>query len=152
MGIINFLFLKIHTEDFDKVVVKPTLMKKLRHLTLHAGSGLNFELNHLVESSKTRKVNAKVILAYYKRELIAWGLLSREKSKYNFRSHKGFNPVQGVLFEVYVSPAHRRRGIGSAILKAARKKAGSMRLCIAPWDDQSRKFFKTFNHYKNVKM
>jgi len=128
----NVTDLKILTEDFNVVAKKPALLKKLRKLTLHGRSGLNHELDHLTKNAKTRRVNAKVVLGFDKRELVAWGLLSREWSDYNFPSHEDFNPADGTLFEVYVNPTHRRRGIGSAILKTARKKAGSMRLCIAP--------------------
>lgn len=145
--------LRIKTENFDTVAKKPTLLKKLRYLTLHSRSGLNFELDHLIESSKDRSVNAKILLAYHKRELVAWALLSREKSDFSFaRSYDGFDPSQGTLFEVYVDPAYRKQGIGSIILKTARRKAGGMRLCVVPWDYQSTRFYQNFDHYKLIKM
>lgn len=145
--------LKIKTEDFDNVAKKPELLKKLRGLTLHSRSGLNHELNHLTKSAETRSVNAKVILAYHNRELVGWALLSRESSDFSFKcSYDGYEPSKGTLFEVYVDPDYRRRGIGGALVKVARHKAGSMRLCICPWDYQSERFYQTFSHYKNVEM
>jgi GNAT superfamily N-acetyltransferase len=153
MGLTNLFSLKIKTEDFDIVVKKLELMKKLRELTLHPHSGLNYELNHLTKSSETRSVNAKVLLAYHKRELVGWALLSREKSDFYFQNtYDGYDPARGTLFEVFVAPDHRKQGIGSALLKSARRKAGSMRLCVCPWDYQSERFYQNFDHYKNVKM
>lgn len=150
---IDLLSLKIKTENFDIVAKKPTLLKKLRHLTLHPRSGMNFELNHLIKSAATRNVNAKVILAYYKRELVGWALLSREKSEFTFpETYDNFNPARGTLFEVYVDPSYRKQGIGAALLKAGRQRAGSMKLCVAPWDYTSTRFYQNFDHYKLIKM
>jgi GNAT superfamily N-acetyltransferase len=145
--------LKIRTEDFNLVAKKPVLLNKLRKLTLHGRSGMNHELDHLIDDAKIRNVNAKVLLAYYKRELIGWALLSREKSDFNFpRSYYGFNPVDGVLFEVFVDHLHRRKGIGSALMKKARQKAGPLKLCVVPWDYQSERFYMNFKHYKNIEI
>lgn len=153
MSLTDLFSLKIKTEDFDAVAKKPELLKKLRELTLHPGSGLNYELNHLTKNAATRSVSAKVLLAYHKRELVGWALLSRENSDFYFQhAYDGYQPSKGTLFEVYVNPEYRRQGIGGALMKAARKKAGSMRLCVCPWDYQSEAFYQNFDHYKNVKM
>jgi GNAT superfamily N-acetyltransferase len=145
--------LKIKTEDFDAVAKKPALLKSLRKLTLHPGSGMNYELDHLTESAETRSVNAKVLLAYKNKKLVAWALLSKEKSDFCFARHyHGYDPSEGTLFEVFVAHDYRKQGIGSALLKAARRKAGSARLCVAPWDYQSTRFYQNFSHYKNVEM
>lgn len=153
MNSTNLFSLKIKTEDFDIVATKPELLKKLRELTLHSYSGMNYELNHLTDSAKTRSVNAKILLAYYKRELVGWALMSREKSDFYFQhAYNGFDPSEGTLFEVFVNPDYRRQGIGGALMKAARKKAGSTRLCVCLWNYQSERFYQNFDHYKNVKM
>lgn len=153
MNLTDLFSLKIRTEDFNTVIAKPELLKKLRNLTLHPGSGLNYEINNLIKSSKTRSVNAKALLAYHKRELVGWALMSREKSDFYFQNtYDGYEPSKGTLFEVYVHPDFRRRGIGASLMKAARKKAGAMRLCVCPWDYQSTRFYQNFDHYKNVKM
>lgn len=153
MGLTNLFSLKIKTEEFDAVAKKPVLLKSLRKLTLHPGSGMNHELDHLTESAETRSVNAKVLLAYKNKKLVAWALLSREKSDFCFARHyHGYEPSQGALFEVFVAHDYRKQGIGSALLKAARRKAGSARLCVAPWDYQSTRFYQNFSHYKNVEM
>jgi len=68
------------------------------------------------------------------------------------RSYSGFQPGQGVLLQIYVDPKHRRTGIGSALVKEARKRAGAARLCICPWDYQSEKFYQNFEHYKHTKL
>jgi GNAT superfamily N-acetyltransferase len=153
MNLTNLFSLKIRTEDFNEVAAKPELLNRLRSLTLHPASGLNHEMNHLLKSAKERAVNAKVLLAYRKRELVGWALLSREQTDFTFkRSWTGFMPEQGVLLQVFVNPDYRRQGIGSALVKAARKKAGSMQLCICPWDYQSDKFYENFDHYKHIKL
>ncbi len=78
--------------------------------------------------------------------------MSREKSDFYFQRRDSFDPSDGTLFEVFVNPEYRKQGIGSALMKAARKKAGSTRLCVCPWDYQSERFYQSFDHYKNVKM
>lgn len=148
----NLFSLKIKTEDFNTVAQKPDLLKKLRALTLYPKSGLNFELTHLLESARVRNVNAKVLLAYHKKNIVGWALLSREKTDFSFPNYDGYEPYRGTLFEVFVHPDYRRKGIGSSLVKAARKKAGSMRLCVAPWDYQSERFYMNFDHYKNVRL
>lgn len=153
MNLTNFFSLKIRTEDFDNVVEKPELLNKLRTLTLHPGSGMNHELNHMIRNARIRSINAKVILAYRKRELVGWALLSREKTDFTFaRSFSGYTPEQGTMLQVFVNPDYRRQGIGSALVKAARKKAGPMQLCICPWDNRSEKFYENFEHYKHIKL
>ena len=153
MNLTNLFSLKIRTEEFNEVAEKPELLNRLRSLTLHPNSGLNYEMNHLLRDAKTRTVNAKVLLAYRKRELVGWALLSREKTDFTFaRSFAGYTPDQGSMLQIFVNPDYRRQGIGSALVKAARKKAGSMQLCICPWDYQSEKFYQNFEHYKHIKL
>jgi GNAT superfamily N-acetyltransferase len=153
MNLTNLFMLKIRTEDFNSVADKPELLKRLRKLTLHPGSGMNHEINNMVQEAKIRTVDAKVLMAFKKRELVGWALLSKEPTDYTFRnSWSGFQPGQGVLLQVFVNPSFRRQGIGSALVKASRKKAGPSRLCICPWDYQSEEFYKNFEHYKHTKL
>lgn len=144
---------KFAVEDFNDVVKKPSLMKKLRDLTLGYGSGMNCELDHLINTIKDRKVNCKIIKVVTKNKLVAWALLSRESSSFKFmNTWDRFDPKIGTLFEVYVHPDYRRMGIGSELIKIARKRSGSMALCIAPWDSQSRGFYSKFERYKHKKL
>lgn len=153
MNLANLFMLKIRTEDFNQVAEKPELLKKLRKLTLHPQSGMNHELNQMLKHAKTRTVDAKVLIAFKKREIVGWALLSKEATDFTFaRSWSGFTPGQGTLLQVYVNPDFRRQGIGSALVKAARRKAGAARLCICPWDYQSEEFYKNFEHYKHTKL
>jgi GNAT superfamily N-acetyltransferase len=153
MNLTNFFSLKIRTEDFNTVAEKPELLNRLRKLTLHPASGMNHELNNMIQQAKIRTVEAKVLMAYRKRELVGWALLSKEPTDYTFRrSWTGFTPNQGTLLQVFVNPDYRRQGIGSALVKASRKKAGNAQLCICPWDYQSENFYKNFEHYKHVKL
>jgi GNAT superfamily N-acetyltransferase len=146
----NFKFL---IEDFNDVAKKPSLIKKLRDLTLCYGSGMNIELDHLLATIKERKVNCRIIKVISKTKLVAWALLSRESSSFKFsNTWDRFDPSIGTLFEVYVHPDYRRMGIGSELIKIARKRSGSMTLCIAPWDSQSRGFFLNFERYKHKKL
>lgn len=145
--------LKLYVAEFNEVVKNPEFLKKLRSLTLHPFSGMNHELNHMEINAKSRDVNCKIITAYRRRVLVGWALLSQEPSDFHFaRSYSGFEPGQGILFQVYVAPEWRRKGIGSEMIKVARKKCEGLKLCICPWDDQSEGFYANFEHYEHEKL
>jgi GNAT superfamily N-acetyltransferase len=146
--------LTVRVRDFNLVAKSPGLIKKLRRLTLNPYSGMNNELTVLLDRIKTRPVEAKVILGYLNSELVAWALLSKEQSDFWFINHSdGYVPSYGTLFEVYVDPNHRRKGIGSILLKAAKRKIGAANtLCICPWDIRSEAFFNNFKSIKHRKM
>ncbi len=139
--------MKISTVDFNKVLKQPDLLAELRKLTLHCYSGLNKEMNSLIEINKTRRVNVKAIIAEVCDQKVGWALFSRESSDYHFGPkfngiEDGYNAGHGVLFECFVHPLHRKRGVGKALLKKAAKLANGTRLCVAPWDYVSRKFYE----------
>lgn len=46
-------------------------------------------------------------------------------------------------FHIFVSPRHRRKGVGTKILKVAKKNIKEIKIC--PWDKRSRKFFGNFD-------
>ncbi len=141
--------LTIRTIDFNLIVSRPEFCKKLKKLTLHADSGLNYELDNLLKISKQRKINAKVLTAYHKKSLIGWALLSKENSNFCFyNTLDGFDASQGVLFEVYVDPEYRRRGVGTTLIRTAKKCIGKDQLFICPWDELSTNFYKKFKRYK----
>lgn len=149
MNIKNFVTLTIRARDLNLVFQEPELMKQLRKLTIHSYSGMNRELNYLTKLASTRKIDAKALLAYRSGQLVAWALFSKEKSAMTFsNTWDHFHPTDGVLFEVFVDPQFRRQGIATELLKVARRKAGATRLCIAPWDKQSRGFYSQFPNYK----
>lgn len=140
--------LTVRVSDFNLVAQRPGLLKKLRSLTLHSSSGMNHELDALTRLVKQRRVNAKVILAYQDATLVGWAILSKEDSNFYFpNTYDSFTPAQGVLFEVYVDPKYRRKGIGTKIMETAKKKAGTQTICLCPWDSNSRGFFKNFQKY-----
>lgn len=141
--------LTIRAHDFNLVAQQPELLKKLRKLTLHPYSGLNKELDTLLRFTRQRPVKAQVLLAYSQNKLVGWALFSKEPSEVTYTySEEPFKPTDGVLFEVYIHPDYRRQGIASELMMVARRKAGPYRLCIAPWNEQSRNFYDTFSHYK----
>lgn len=149
----NSVPLTIKVLDFNLVAKKPALLKKMRALTIRPESGLNHELNHLLRTIETRPVRSKVIAAYLDSKLVGWGLLSREDSSFCFsNTWDGYKSNDGILFELYVDPNHRRQGIGSEIIKTARKHSGPLKLCIAPWNDSSRAFYNTFKKYKTKEL
>jgi len=113
---------------------------------------MNHELDELSELAKTRKVNCKVITAHHNREVVGWLLLSKEDSNYCFTRVCGYSSSMGILIQVFVNPAFRRKGIGTSLLKAAKKKAGTTKLCICPWDVTSHGFFEKFNSYRVEKL
>lgn len=152
MNINNFFNLTIRVQDFNNLATKPDFIKKLRKLTLQPYSGMNSELNHLEHNAKWRKVDCKILTAYLKNELIGWALLSKEPSGFYFPQTNGFHPEDGSLFEIFIHPDHRRKGIASEIIKVARRKAGTSKLCVAPWDTNSKAFFNKFENFKIKKL
>lgn len=144
--------INIYVKNFNDVVMQPELLKKLRRLTLNHFSGMNYELNNFEKISKVREVKCKILMAYINNELAGWALLSREPSSYYFSSLSGYDPTYGILFQVYVSFPHRRQGVGSELLKVARRKAGPYKLCICPHDTISNLFFDKFKNYHYKKL
>jgi ribosomal protein S18 acetylase RimI-like enzyme len=144
----NLFTLKIRVEDFNSAAQKPELLAKLRKLTLHPYSGMNYELNWMLKETLHRKVNCQVLTAFRNRQLVSWALLSKEDTDFSFmNSPNGFRSTDGSMFQVYVHPDYRRQGIASELLKVARRKANG-RLCICPHDFGSRKFYANFQNYK----
>jgi GNAT superfamily N-acetyltransferase len=145
MNLKNWLTLTIRTVDFNLVAKQPALMARLRKLTLTPYSGLNFELNRMLGNVQKREVNCKIILAYRFRQIVAWGLCSKEDSDFTFGD---FNPpfrgANGYLFQVFVEPKHRRGGIASEIYKEAIKIAGKETIFVSPWDNSSHHFYSKF--------
>jgi GNAT superfamily N-acetyltransferase len=142
--------LTVRSLDANMLPVRPPLVQQLRKLTLHARSGLNRELDQLFELMQKRPVKAEVLLAYHQGKLVGWALLSREHSSMSFpTTWEHFYPSDGTLFEIYVDPAFRRKGIGTKLIQVARRKSKPYRLCIAPWDYQSRSFYGNFQSYGN---
>lgn len=151
----------IRVRDFNVVHKNVELIQTLYSLTLYHGrsrSGMTYELDNLSKLIKERPVKAKVLLAYKNthimtNELIGWALLSREISNFitTWDEENWFDPVKhGVLFEVYIKPAHRRMGIATELVKVARRKAKPYQLCFVPWDKISDQFYDTFSHYQHT--
>lgn len=139
--------LSVKIEDYNVVSKKSLFMSKLRKLTLHSSSGMNHELNELEKIIKTRSVKCKIVTAYFDRKLVGWALLSREPSNFTFvNTYSNYNPSQGVLFQVFVDPLFRRKGIGSALVEAGKKYIGSNCLCVCPWDNRSDKFYAKYEN------
>lgn len=129
------------------VLNEAPLLATLRGLTLHSYSGMNHELNNFQQIIKIRPVNAKVLVATINEEVVAWALLSKEASTFKFRNNTEYNAGYGLLFEVYVDEAHRRKGIASAILQRAKIIAGTQKICIAPHDLKSSYFYEKNKKY-----
>lgn len=135
--------LKIRTYNMNSVLIDAPLLTQLRGLTLHSRSGLNHELNNFQQIMKIRPVQAKALVAFFDEDPpMAWALLSKEASTFTFRNRTEYNAGYGLLFEVYVSEQHRRKGIASAILKRAKIVAGQQKICIAPHDYKSEAFYE----------
>lgn len=141
MNLKNFFTLTIRVEDYNLVADRPGFLDQLKKMSFGPGAGLCYELECFEEIRQERKVEAEIITAYSSKELAGWALLSKEFSSFPFCGGKGFDPVQGYLFELFVTPSHRRSGIGTAMMKAAKKRIGSARLCVCPHDQKSTEFF-----------
>lgn len=143
----NSFPLSVRIADFNMVARSPNFLNKLRSLTLYEESGMNYELDHLTQSAKIRPVKCKVITAHHSREMVGWALCSQEASNFPFTFTNGYDPSQGVLFQAFVNPLFRRKGIGSMLIKTAKRRFSDMKLCFCPWDSASLCFFGKFNHY-----
>lgn len=142
MNLKNLLTLTVRTVDFNLVARQPELLIQLRKLTLSPYSGLNHELNRMLEDVETRSVNCQVLLAYRFRKLVGWGILSKETTQYTFsRSYEGFNAENGMMFQVFVDPTYRRQGIASEIYKKAQQLSNTEILHVCPWDQRSTSFY-----------
>jgi len=143
--------LTIRCADFNIVMKKPTLLKKLRKLTLYPYSGMNYEITSLESLSKKRPVKCEALLAFYDGELVGWALLSRETSSFGF-SNKPFKEGDGILFEIFIEDAYRRKRIGTKLLQIARRKSNGDKLCVAPWDFGSTRFYEKFKNYNYTRL
>lgn len=145
MNLKNWLTLTVRAQGINIVAKQPDLIAKLRKLTLAPYSGMNFELNWMLEEAQERFVDCYILLGYVSDELVSWALLSKEDSDFVFcNAPNGFKGSDGWMFQVFVSPDYRRRGIGSELYKAAQKLAGDETLCVCPWDDRSSGFYDQF--------
>lgn len=146
MSLKNLLTLTVRTMDFNLVAHQPELLAELRKLTLSPYSGLNHELNRMLEDVKEREVKCQVLLAYRFRKLVGWAILSKETTHYNFsRSFEGFKAENGVMFQVFVDPSYRRQGIASEIYKKAQQLTNNETLHVCPWDEKSTNFYTRFS-------
>lgn len=114
--------LKISSIDAYKALKNETLIKNFRKLTIYADSGLNKELDRLIKISKTRKPNAKMVMAHVENNMVGWCLLSREPSTFNFTNgqYSEYLSKEYTLLELFVSSKHRGMGIGTALIKRAK--------------------------------
>lgn len=140
--------IKIKVASFSTIVKKPSLIKKLRELTLYYKSGMNYELDSFMEILKTRAPKVKILTAYKGRKLVGWALVSKEPSDFYFPNRDGYQPDLGTLFQVFVDNDFRKQGIATNLLKVAQKIAKDDYLCICPHDYTSRKFFDNFKDFK----
>lgn len=144
--------------DFNSIYKDKKIISDLRKLTICSYSGMNHELDSLSSLAKKRKVNAKVISVKRNDKIVGWALLSKEDSDFPFGYSLSGNisnfdaKRDGALFEVFVDPNYRRSGIGSALIKKARKHAGPAQLCIAPHDYKSNKFYEKHKKYKQKRL
>lgn len=145
MNLKNLLTLTVRTVDFSLVAKQPDLLAQLRKLTLDPCSGLNHELNRMLNDVKERSVDCKVLLAYRFSTLVGWAILSKEDTSFHFvNTGNGFSKELGRMFQVFVDPRYRRQGIASELYKEALKSVGDEVICVCPWDDKSYSFYNNF--------
>lgn len=138
----------IRTFDYSFIADK-VILKKIKKLTLSDDiycSGMQYELHKI--SKKKTKPKVKVICCYAKGNLIGWGLCSKErinKEQVDFFFNKKPALSNSWIFQVYVEPYMRRKGIGKKILHHAIKKViKDNNIYVAPHDIPSNSFFDSF--------
>ncbi len=148
LNINNSLTLTVRVQDYNIVAQDPGFIQALRLLTLNPGSGMNYELDNFAQIRLERDVDCKILTAYHGNELVGWAILSGEKTDFCFpNAFNGFKSTDGLLFEVYVQPQHRRRGIAAELLKTANRLASEKQICVCPWDETSESFYNRHNGY-----
>ena len=139
--------------DFNQIIKDKVILSNLRRLTLCSYSGMNQELDMIQDAVEVREVNAKAIMVYHEQNMVAWALLSREKSNFQFCSGTKFDPEKdGVLFEVFVHPEYRRMGIATKLMFLAKEESGPLSFCVAPHDGPSYAFYNANEEYKHKKI
>lgn len=134
--------LTIKTYDYNVIAQDADFIRVLRLLTLGGNSGMNHELDSFEFWRHSRRVDVKIFTAHYGLELVGWALLSNEPSSFCFmREENGFKPEFGSMFQVYVNPTHRRKGVASELLRVANQHADGKKLCVCPWDEASTGFY-----------
>ena len=143
MNLKNWLTLTIRTIDFNLVAQQPKLVAKLRELTITPWSGLNYEMDRMLQDVQEGKsVNCQTLLAYRFDKLIAWAIMSKENTNFHFvNSDTGFKADDGWLFQVFVEKDYRKQGIATELFNAAKKMAGEEVLCVCPHDKKSTDFY-----------
>jgi GNAT superfamily N-acetyltransferase len=139
--------------DFNEIIKNEEVMSKLRRLTLCSYSGMNQELDLFENLIETRSIQAKAITAHHDNVMVAWALLSQEKSNFYFSSGNGFIPERdGVLFEVFVHPLYRRKGIATSLMILAKEEVGPLPFCVAPHDNASYAFYDANESFKHKRI
>lgn len=139
--------------DFNQIIKDTDIMSNLRRLTLCSYSGMNQELDMIHDATDTREVAAKALIVYHDQNMVAWALLSREKSNFQFSSGIKFDPEKdGVLFEVFVHPEYRRMGIATKLMALAKEESGPLSFCVAPHDGPSYSFYNANDNYKHKRI
>ncbi len=133
--------LSIRIIDYNSVLRRPKLVEKLRQLTLHPDSGMNYEMDQLSRLAKERPVNCQVLTAHRGGKIIGWALLSKESSSFLYPTWgQHYDAKMGTLFEIYVDPLHRKGGIGKKMFRIA-SRINPTTLCVCPWDIRSDSFY-----------
>jgi len=152
-NIINNLYsLNVKMISYAEASKDQSLIPQLRKLTLYPRSGMNYELNRFEVISEYREINASIILSYYQQKLVGWALYSKEPTDFLFPKHDEYSPNGSVLFEVFVCPEYRKMGIGSEMIKIAKKKAFPEKLSVSAWDNKSIKFYNRFDKWELNKL
>ncbi len=114
------------------------LISKLRDLTLHGNSGMNIELDNLIDLSRSISVSAYFITAYCIefQEIIAWALLTEEELKCANKVSKN----KTSFIQIFTDHEYRGNGIGKQLFELA-KRIAAFPISVWPWDDTSRRFF-----------
>lgn len=149
----NNIPLTIKVHDYNIAARDPEFVRTLRLLTLNPYSGMNYELNNFAQIRLERDVDCKIITAYHENEFVGWALLSGETTDFQFmNAADGFDDSKGLLFQVYVQPGWRRKGVASQILEVANKQASGKTLCVCPWDEASGNFYNKHDHYQTKQL
>ena len=141
--------MKISVKDYDDLTpLERTSILKLRFRDGMVGEYLE-DAQYNMEFSPRLKPCTKIIIARTPKEVMGWGLYTPEADTWEKLCN--CKRLKSYYLQLYVARKHRKKGVGSAIIKESIKRAKRLKhqLLVFPHDHASR---TVFSKYKELKV